>query len=92
MDFRGLDSIIILILIKGRNSHVHREFPESLHQALLVGIMSVGRLGVGVSEAEAGMAVAAAAVVAGGDGNDGSDTAKPQTKKLEIRSLSQTVS
>ena len=37
LDFRGLDSSIILSL---------RDLPESLSQGILVGIISVGRLGV----------------------------------------------
>ena len=40
LDFRGFDSIIILIL---RGGH---DFLESLSQAILAGIILVGRLGV----------------------------------------------
>ena len=45
MDFRGFDSSIIWILRGG----IHRpigNLPESLSQAILEGIMLVGRLGV----------------------------------------------
>ena len=45
MDFRGFDSNIILILRGGMLMSVG-DFPESLSQAILVGIMLVGRLGV----------------------------------------------
>ena len=45
LDFRGLDSSRILIC-KGWNSHANRNFPEDLSQAILVGTISVGRLGV----------------------------------------------
>ena len=45
MDFRGSDSSTILI-VKGWYSQAHREFPEILSQAILVGIMLVGRVGV----------------------------------------------
>ena len=43
--FRGLDSSIILI-VRGGIPRPTRKFPESLSQAMLVGIMLVGRLGV----------------------------------------------
>ena len=50
MDFRGFDSSTILIL-RGGIPRPIGNFPESLSQAILVGIMLVGRLGVvGVSE------------------------------------------
>ena len=45
MDFRGIDSSIILI-VRGRILMSIGDFPESLSQAILVGIMLVGRLGV----------------------------------------------
>ena len=45
MDFRGFDSIIILILRGGILMSIGN-FPESSSQAILVGIMLVGRLGV----------------------------------------------
>ena len=45
MDFRGFDSSIILIL-KGGIPRPIGNFPESLSQAILVGTMLVGRLGV----------------------------------------------
>ena len=45
MDFRGFDSSIILIIRGGIFMSV-ADFPESLSQAILVGIMLVGRLGV----------------------------------------------
>ena len=45
MDFRGLDSSIILSL-RGGIPRPIGNFPESATQAMLVGIMSVGRLGV----------------------------------------------
>ena len=45
MDFRGFDSSTILIL-RGGISRPKGNFPESLSQAILVGIMLVGRLGV----------------------------------------------
>ena len=45
MDFRGLDSSIILILRGGILMSVG-DFLESLSQAILVGIILVGRLGV----------------------------------------------
>ena len=45
MDFRGFDSSIILILRSGICMSIG-DFPESLNQAILVGIMLVGRLGV----------------------------------------------
>ena len=47
MEFRGLDSSIILIL-RGGIPRPKGDFPESLSQAILVGIMLVGRLGVQV--------------------------------------------
>ena len=43
--FRGFDSCIININSKGWNSHVNREFLESLSQQILAGIILVGRLG-----------------------------------------------
>ena len=43
--FRGLDSSMILILRGGILRHIGH-FPESLSQAILVGIMLVGRSGV----------------------------------------------
>ena len=45
VDFRGFDSSIILILMGGILRPIE-DFPETLSQALLVGIMLVGRLGV----------------------------------------------
>ena len=45
MDFRGFDSSIILILRGGVLMSIG-DFPESLSQAMLVGIMLVGRLSV----------------------------------------------
>ena len=45
MDFRGFDSSIILILRGGIPRHIGNS-PESLSQAILVGIMFVARLGV----------------------------------------------
>ena len=45
MDFRGFDSSIILISMGGIPRPM-RDFPESLSQAILVGIMLVGRLGI----------------------------------------------
>ena len=47
--FRGLDSSITLILRGGILMSI-RNFPEILSQAILVGIMLVGRLGVEVRE------------------------------------------
>ena len=45
LDFRGFDSSTILILRGGILMSVG-DFPESLSQAILVGITLVGRLGV----------------------------------------------
>ena len=45
MDFSGFDSSIILIIRGGTRMSIG-DFPESLSQAILVGIMLVGRLGV----------------------------------------------
>ena len=45
VDFRGFDSSVILILRGGILMSIG-DFPESLTQAMLVGIMLVGRLGV----------------------------------------------
>ena len=45
VEFRGFDSSIILIL-RGGILRPIRDFPESLSQAMLVGVMLVGRLGV----------------------------------------------
>ena len=45
MDFRGFDSSVILIL-RGGILRPIGNLPESLSQAILVGIMLVGRLGV----------------------------------------------
>ena len=45
MDFGGFDSSIILIL-RGGNPRPIGDFPESLTQAILVGIMLGGTLGV----------------------------------------------
>ena len=45
MDFRGFDSIIIFIL-RGGIPRPIVNFPESLTQAMLVGVMLVGGLGV----------------------------------------------
>ena len=45
MDFRGFDSNIILSL-GGGIPRPTGDFPESLSQAMLVGVMLVGRLGV----------------------------------------------
>ena len=46
VDFRGFYSSIILDLRGGLLMSIG-DFPESLSQAMLVGIVSVGRLGVG---------------------------------------------
>ena len=48
MDFRGFDSSIMLN-VRGGILMSTGDFPESLSQAMLVGIMLVGRLGVPVS-------------------------------------------
>ena len=45
MDFRGFDSNIILIL-RGGILISKGDFPESLSQEILVGVMLVGRSGV----------------------------------------------
>ena len=45
MDFRGFDSSRILML-RGGIPRPIGDFPESLSQAILVGIILVGRLGV----------------------------------------------
>ena len=45
MDFRGFDSSIILILRGGLPRPIG-DFPESSSQAMLVGTMLVGKLGV----------------------------------------------
>ena len=45
MEFRGFDSSMILI-IRGDILMSTGDFPENLSQAILVGIMLVGRLGV----------------------------------------------
>ena len=45
VDFRGSDSSIILI-VRGEIPRPIGDFPESLSQAMLVGTMLVGRLGV----------------------------------------------
>ena len=45
LDFRGFDSSRLLILRVGILMSIGN-FPESLSQAMLVGTMSVGRLGV----------------------------------------------
>ena len=45
LDFRGFDSSTILIL-RGGIARPIGNFPESVSQAMLVGIMLVGRLGV----------------------------------------------
>ena len=45
VDFRGFGSNIILILMAGIPRPMG-DFPESLTQAMLVGVMLVGRLGV----------------------------------------------
>ena len=45
MDFRGFDSSIILSLMGGIPRPMGN-FPESLSQAILVGIILVGRLGI----------------------------------------------
>ena len=45
MDFRGFDSSIILVL-RGGIPRPIGDFPESLSQAILLGVMLVGRLGV----------------------------------------------
>ena len=47
MDFRGFDSSIILILMGGLPRPLGN-FPESLTQAILVGIILVGKLGTDV--------------------------------------------
>ena len=52
MDFRGFDPSIILIL-RGGILMSMGDFPESLSQAILVGIMLVGTLGVCASLREA---------------------------------------
>ena len=46
MDFRGFDSIISLISLRGGILMPIGNFPEDLSQAILAGIMLVGRLGV----------------------------------------------
>ena len=46
VDFRGFDSSTILIF-RSEIPRPIKDFPESLTQAMLVGIMLVGRLGVG---------------------------------------------
>ena len=48
-DYRGFDSSVILIL-RGGIPRPIGDFPESLSQAMLVGIMLVGRLGVSKPE------------------------------------------
>ena len=45
MDFRGFDSSVIIIL-RGGIPRPIGDFPESLSQAMLVGTVLVGRLGV----------------------------------------------
>ena len=45
MDFRGFDSNMILIERVGIPRPIG-DFPESLSQAMLVGVMLVGRLGI----------------------------------------------
>ena len=45
MDFRRFDSSIIFIIMGGILMSIG-DFPEGLSQAILVGIMLVGRLGV----------------------------------------------
>ena len=45
VDFKGFDSSIILLL-RGGIPRPIGDFPESLSQAILVGIMLLGRLGV----------------------------------------------
>ena len=45
MDLRGFDSSMILI-IRGGILRTKGDFPETLSQAILAGIMLVGRLGV----------------------------------------------
>ena len=49
IDFRGFDSNIILNL-RGELFRPIGDFPESASQAMLVGIMLVGRLGVHMSQ------------------------------------------
>ena len=49
MDFRGFDASIILILRGGIPRPVG-DFAESLSQAILAGMMLVGRLGVAARE------------------------------------------
>ena len=49
VDFRGFDSSIMLILRGGIPRPIW-DFPESLSQAMLVGTMLVGRLGVGARQ------------------------------------------
>ena len=51
VDFIGLDSSIMLILMGGMLMSMG-DFPESLNQAILVGIMIVGRLGVACDDLE----------------------------------------
>ena len=52
LDFRGLDSSIILILtLRGLILMSKGDFPESLSQAILVGIILVGRLGIRLAPA-----------------------------------------
>ena len=50
MDFRGFDSNKLLVL-RGGNSHVHGNFLEILSQAILAGIILVGRSGVHIEHA-----------------------------------------
>ena len=45
MDFRGFNSSVVLIIRSGILMSIG-DFPESLSQAILVGIMLVGKLGV----------------------------------------------
>ena len=51
MDFRGFDSSTVLIL-RGGIPRPTGNFPESLSQAILVGVMAVGGLGVTAGHAE----------------------------------------
>ena len=46
MDFRGFDSSMTILIIRGVISRPMGDFEEYLSQAMLVGIMLVGRLGV----------------------------------------------
>ena len=49
VDFRGFDSSLIILILRGGIPRPIGDFPESLSQAILVGILLVGGLGVPVS-------------------------------------------